>query len=212
MPQKLYIPSCVHQPGHRTGARCCQSCGAQHQFDRWGLTMHEQMAVYQYVYGLKPIGPHGPLADELLASKRQPCRLCEGAGIITLHRGDSWGLCATCEGTGGHWTCRFEEVGALRRLVLQQFPDARVDATPHSFVSPRLVHDLGAGMIVDLLQEPDDAEGVLEREDEFDDECERITQQGELVFSLEWDSGGAGAGGGDEGTHRLNGPVAGESF
>jgi len=33
--------------------------------------MHEKMAVYQYVYGLKPIGPHRPLADQLLASKRR---------------------------------------------------------------------------------------------------------------------------------------------
>ena len=32
-------------------------------FDGWGLSMWEKVAIYRYVYGLNPFGPHRPLAD-----------------------------------------------------------------------------------------------------------------------------------------------------
>jgi len=205
MAQEMWIPKCGHVGAvTRTATPECEICGQEHQFDGWYLTMHERMAVYQYVYGLKPIGPHRPLADDVLAGKREPCRSCDGRGIVTLRRADHWALCATCEGTGGHWNCSPEELEALRRRVIEDFPDSGVDAGPHRFVSPGLVHDLGTGTIVDLLREPMAKGNEPQGDDEFEDEFEFIKENGELVFSLEWDSGAPGAGAGIESVYRWN--------
>jgi hypothetical protein len=120
--------------------------------------MYEKMAVYQYVYGLKPIGPHRGLADRILTPRREQCPSCHGRGIVTLRNGDSWALCGPCEGTGGHWACGLEEVEALRRRVLHKFPDSAVADTPHNFVSRGIVFDVGANTVIDLERGPADVD------------------------------------------------------
>ena len=47
-----------------------------------------------------------------------------------------------------------EEIEAVRREVLQAFPDAAVGRTPANFVSPTLALKLATGCIVELTEEP----------------------------------------------------------
>jgi len=86
--------------------------------------MHERMARYQAVYGLKPIGPHRPMADKLLGGKRADCDECDRQGFVARDDGRGWLTCRACEGTGRTWACSPEEVKATRRTILERFPDA----------------------------------------------------------------------------------------
>jgi hypothetical protein len=115
--------------------------------------MHEAMAVYQYVYGLKPIGPHRPVADELMTPLRVICGMCTGTGLRPSVEGEWWSLCPYCEGTQGVWRSNPEEVEARRREVLRRFPDAKVAHSPSNFVSPTLAFHLESGRIVELTEE-----------------------------------------------------------
>ena len=119
------------------------------------MGMHERMAAYQYVYGLKPNGPHRPLADRLLTPLRITCERCEGRGLCSGPDVNRWYLCSVCEGTRGFWSRSPEEIEAVRREVLQAFPDAAVGSTPANFVSPTLALKLATGCIVELTEEPD---------------------------------------------------------
>jgi hypothetical protein len=72
MPQRMWDHS--HCCGaFQSGSPECNDGGTRGRFTGWHLTMHESMARYQYVYGLKPIGPHRRLADELLTPLRVKC-------------------------------------------------------------------------------------------------------------------------------------------
>ncbi len=102
--------------------------------------MHESMARYQYVYGLKPRGPHRPMADQLLKLLRQNCPRCQGHGILTVDRG-TWRICPVCEGTGGTWVGA-EAKNAAYALILERFPDAAASEAPSEFIGGPLVHDL----------------------------------------------------------------------
>jgi hypothetical protein len=39
----------------------CSKCGTLSEYDGWRNSMHEAMAWYQKLHGLKPIGPHRQL-------------------------------------------------------------------------------------------------------------------------------------------------------
>lgn len=115
-------------------SQCCgdflsgsPECGDGHTRGRyagWLLTTHESMARYQYVYGLKPIGPHRFLADQLLTPLRDSCPRCNRKGILDYNDGATFGLCPVCEGTGGSWDAPDDVVNARRRTVLESFPNA----------------------------------------------------------------------------------------
>jgi hypothetical protein len=149
----MFTPRCDHA-GHAELVSWpeCQTCGALHEFAGWFRHRHESMAAYQYAHGLKPIGPHRALADELLGPSRTWCRQCGGSGILT---GDvnRWHKCPSCEETGGYWTCTEEQLEALRGQVLERFPDAAVTRTPTNLASPGLAQNLQDGTIVDLLED-----------------------------------------------------------
>ena len=84
------------------------------------------MSVYQNMYGLKPIGPHRRLADELFADVSVACLTCAGRGLLDVSGGEAWIQCSDCRGMGFIWKSTSEEVKALRRQVLEDFPDAGV--------------------------------------------------------------------------------------
>lgn len=155
MPLQFWKHTCPEVGGVATTNRVCTYCGRQQEYDGWHLHMYENMAVYQYVYGLKPTGPHRPLADRLLTPLRITCKACAGRGLRTGREGDRWSLCPACEGTGGTWSSSPEEVEAVRREVLRAFPHAGVARTPANFVSPTLALNLASGCIVELTKEPE---------------------------------------------------------
>jgi len=68
MPQKMWKHRCPKGGGGLSwsGSPGCDTCGEPGEYDGWHPGMHEAMARYQSKYGLKPIGPHRKMADELL--------------------------------------------------------------------------------------------------------------------------------------------------
>lgn len=127
MPQKFWNYSCC-KSGRRAagGMPTCPSCGQPGQYDGWHYGMYETMSVYQNMYGLKPIGPHRRLADELFADVSVACLTCAGRGLLDVSGGEAWIQCSDCRGMGFIWKSTSEEVKALRRQVLEDFPDAGV--------------------------------------------------------------------------------------
>jgi hypothetical protein len=155
MPVQGWKHTCPKSSGTTwTTKPSCPHCSGPQEYDGWRLGMHELMAVYQYVYGLKPIGPHRPMADRLLSPLRLRCGACGGRGLRPGREHERFSLCPMCEGTGGTWSCTPEEVEAIRREVLRAFPDAEVALTPTNFVSPTLALHLASGCIVELTDEP----------------------------------------------------------
>jgi hypothetical protein len=126
----------------------CPLCRRPGVFDGWRLTMYEAMARYQYVYRLKPIGPHRPFADQLLTPFRQVCGRCGGIGVLTVHGGLGWRQCPDCEGTGGVWAGRGEDVNAAYLRVLQAFPGATAMEAPAAFLSGAIAFDEANGLMV----------------------------------------------------------------
>lgn len=123
----------------------CSACRGSGHFTRWTLGTHERMARYQYVTGLRPIGPHRRLAGELLNPLRTECLGCAGEGI--LDDADGWRVCTSCEGTGGHWTVNEARIRRELRKILRWFPEAAAPATP-GFLSYPLLFDVAEGVIV----------------------------------------------------------------
>jgi len=113
--------------------------------DGWHRTMYEGMAAYQYAYGLKPIGPHRVLADEILTPLRATCAGCKGRGVFTAVPGTGWRACPACEGTCGYWTCTDEELAEARGKVLEAFPDAMGLDTPSRFLGAVVILHMDCG-------------------------------------------------------------------
>ena len=105
------------------GSPQCAVCGTCGVFDGWRLSMWEAARLYQYVYGLSPMGPHRALADSVFAGMRDRCARCGGGKILTLDE-ETWRDCPACEGTGGVWNRPPDEVAAVRRQVVAQWPGA----------------------------------------------------------------------------------------
>jgi hypothetical protein len=109
------------------------------------------MARYQYVTGLKPIGPHRPLADTLLGPLRTSCDRCGSRGVLTIDR-NRWCGCPVCEGTGGFWTADADELEAARAEIRAAFPDAVVERPTPRFLGGNLARSMRTGEVVDLSE------------------------------------------------------------
>lgn len=134
MPQKMWKHRCPKGGGlSRSGSPVCRTCGEPGEYDGWHPGMHEAMARYQSKYGLKPIGPHRKMADELLGSLNESCEPCDGRGLRDTANGRSWQVCAACRGFGSFFTRPAYEIQALRRRVLAAYPDAAADPVPNFF-------------------------------------------------------------------------------
>ena len=130
-------------------AQLCTTCGVLGEFDGWHLSRFESMACFQYVYGIKPLGPHREMADRLFDGMRTGCERCSGGGLLDGEGGASWRVCPVCEGTGGHWNRPLDEVDAALVQVLEEFPDAEAPKSVINFMSSALIHDLGNNVMID---------------------------------------------------------------
>ena len=121
MPQPFWRHVCDGREVLRVSPEC-RMCGRRGVFDGWRLKWWETLAVYHYVYGLNPMGPHRAIADQLFAGMRDPCVRCGGRAVLTLGDGSAWRACPDCEATGGFWNRPFEEVDAVWRQVVARWP------------------------------------------------------------------------------------------
>ena len=154
MPRKMWKHRCPNDGGGLSwsGSPVCGSCGGSGEYDGWHPGMYETMARYQSKYGLKPIGPHRRMADELLGSLNEKCEPCDGRGLRDTANGSSWRVCEACRGLGSFFTKPAEEIEALRRRVLATYPDAAASAVPNFFTgTPAL--SLANQEMVDLSRE-----------------------------------------------------------
>jgi hypothetical protein len=81
MPSRFWKHACHGSPGSSTSDSICHTCGKTGEFAGWHYTRHEAMARYQTTYGLKPIGPHRKLTDQLFSAALEACGLCGGEGL-----------------------------------------------------------------------------------------------------------------------------------
>ena len=102
----------------------CWRCFGQAEFSGWSSSVVEMMGSYQRRYGLKCMGPHRRLADELLRDAFAPCAACRGAGVVGDGAHGSWVLCESCAGLGTLPAVSEEEIERRRAIVLAAFPDA----------------------------------------------------------------------------------------
>ncbi len=140
----------------------CPVCGQEAEYAGWHRTIHEHMALFQYIYGFKPHGPHKLHVRELLYPLREPCTHCGGSGwtsvllsflpperFITLRPADGR-QCPHCEGTGGFWICSAEAVERIRRQIIDLYPHGEL-----AYTTPRF---LGLGLMYnqykDFVEEP----------------------------------------------------------
>jgi hypothetical protein len=126
MSAKRYIHACGH--GYLFAEKCTE-CGEQGTYDGWDGLMHDRMAAYARVRGLKPIGPHRPLTDELFKDAFLTCVRCEGRGYLPSDA-DHCRPCDTCSACGVVLALPQEEIAALRARVLEAFPDAAHGLVP----------------------------------------------------------------------------------
>ncbi len=123
MPHQMWRHVCAAGREEVWGSPACSTCGVRGVFDGWYLGMWESVRVYKYVYGLNPFGPHRPLADRLLVPMRDVCVRCGGRAVLTIDE-ETWRRCPTCEGTGGVWNRPFDEIDAVWRRVVAEWPEA----------------------------------------------------------------------------------------
>ena len=133
MPQKMWKHTCSKGGLCWIGTEVCTSCGRSGEYDGWHPRMHEAMARYQTHYGLKPMGPHRTMADELFKAVKARCDVCGGRGLLDSTDRDDWQVCERCRGFGSVFTKPAQEIAALRRSVLARYPEAAADALPGFF-------------------------------------------------------------------------------
>jgi hypothetical protein len=151
VPQKMWKHTCPEGGGRvvAMGSPFCSCCGGRGEYDGWHYRMHEAMARYQTLYGLKPIGAHRQMADELFNDVKIQCEACRGQGLRDVNSGASWERCISCRGLGILFTKPAAEIAGIRRRVLDAFPGAAADPIAEFATAP-LAHDLSQGTIVDL--------------------------------------------------------------
>jgi hypothetical protein len=85
--------------------------------------MIEAMGAYQKRTGLKPIGAHRALADNILSPHMEVCARCNGKGLVDIEDGEDWKICPTCGGEQYLFRESKEEFDAIRSKILLAFPD-----------------------------------------------------------------------------------------
>lgn len=150
MPQKMWKHECPETRGSfLMGTPVCRNCGRPGEFDGWHFGMHEAMAQYQSLYGLKPIGPHRKMADKLFNGVTVTCHACGGQGLRNLKGGERWEICSLCKGLGIFFAGPLTDLIEIRRRVLDVFDDASAAPVPH-FATQPVAHDLSQGTIVNV--------------------------------------------------------------
>jgi hypothetical protein len=120
VPNRRYNHSCEH--GRRFAERC-PDCGEPGTYDGWEGSMIEQMGAYGRAHGVKPIGPHRKLTDEVFDGAFLTCGRCGGRGYLACDA-EGWRPCDRCSACGVVPVLPQEEVAALRARIVAAFPDA----------------------------------------------------------------------------------------
>jgi hypothetical protein len=140
----------------------CLLCGQPGKFYGWWLGRYERMAQYQYIYGLKVDGPHSSMARRLLFPMRKPCPDCGGRGLSWSEaRASDTRPCTSCEGTGEFLACSQEEFDALRRQVLDAYPEAELKNPTRNFLGGSVMYNGVTGIAFnacDKREPPEPAE------------------------------------------------------
>jgi hypothetical protein len=150
MPQRMWKHTCL-----RDGQTCWQgspfscNCGSPVEFSGWHYGMYESMARYQTRYGLKPVGGHRHMADDLFCKFVIACQYCNGQGLRNLEGGERWEVCTLCRGLGIFFVGPLTELIETYRRVLEAFPDAAADPVPN-FATQPIAHNLSQGTIESL--------------------------------------------------------------
>lgn len=124
MPHKLWSHAACGHPDVQSGSRPCPECGQESTVAVWGYSMIEAMGAYQGFYGLKPVGPHRPLANSLLEKLVDTCAACNGNGVLGRESGDGWKTCKICHGFGRRLNSSESVFLVARKQVLKKFPGA----------------------------------------------------------------------------------------
>ncbi len=123
-------------------------------FDGWFNNRLEGMAWYQKHYGLRPIGPHRPLADKLLAGATCSCPECSGRGYHDTGRGKAYLICKSCDGAGCSLVISEKDLATRRSDILAEYPAAAAPSDIPNPATGRMIHDLAKNeMIVVMSQE-----------------------------------------------------------
>lgn len=132
MPHKVWTHRCGrHKTAVQLGTESCPYCGQVGEYTGWGYSMVEAMGAYQYRTGIKPVGPHRPLADRLFQPYMKKCDHCKGSGLLDVRSGESWAQCPSCGGNCCVFTGTAQEWAALHDQVAGEFPDALVPTSTH---------------------------------------------------------------------------------
>jgi hypothetical protein len=148
MPQRMWKHDCRKGGSSRHGSPGRCSCGAPYEYDGWSNGMLESMAWYQKLYGLKPLGPHRPLANKVLSGAVRLCPECSACGYHDVRHGESYRVCTSCHGAGRSLVISDEELARLRSIILDKYPEAgapRAVADPETGV---VIHDLDKGEMI----------------------------------------------------------------
>lgn len=147
MPHKFYAHDCGH--GYHF-APICPTCGQPGVRDGWDGTSLEKQAAYARMYGLKPIGPHRPLADALLNDAFRDCPDCRTRGYVAVDE-DHCRPCDTCNACGYVRAVSPETLAELRTKVLAKSPESGHGPVP---VLGPFARDLATGKVVSLADRP----------------------------------------------------------
>lgn len=128
MPAKRYIHNC-NCNSESPFAECCWKCGERGTYAGWEGVMFDKMAAYARERGLKPIGLHRKLADQIFDGVFLTCGRCGGRGYLAGDA-DRGRPCDTCSACGVVSALPLEEVAALRARVIAVFPDAAHEPPP----------------------------------------------------------------------------------
>lgn len=129
MPHKVWVHACANHAGQNReyATEICPECNHKGIRAGWRYSLVEGMGAYQRFYRLKPIGPHRPLADQVLAGLVRVCDGCQGVGLLDDRSGESWTPCPLCAGTGRQLIGTPTQFEAGRQHVLERYPSASAD-------------------------------------------------------------------------------------
>ena len=111
--------------------------------------LFQMMARYQALKGLKPLGPHRPLADSLLRNITCKCSTCNGTGLHGTYGGMGWRVCPTCRGMGEAYRITLDELQVLRKQVLDSYPDAAPPGWRPSYPIACPVQEMATSVMLD---------------------------------------------------------------
>jgi hypothetical protein len=154
MPYKAWRPTCSCRNGYSPTETVCPDCGKKTKCEGWRYSMYEAMARQQTVYGLKPIGPHRRMVDELFQGALKGCDRCGGSGLLDRDGGASWEKCGGCGGLGRTLAISPEEFEAIRQKVLEAYPEQGAPRV-QGFAGGVILQNLSTGTMEVYPRDPD---------------------------------------------------------